>query len=168
MVERWAKWSDCYEVSTLGRVRSLVRLNRLRRAYGGNRIMTPQTTPNGYLVVYLCENDVRKRRYVHRMVLETFVGPCPIGQWAAHGNGIRSDCKLENLRWDTVKGNHADKIKHGTQLCGELCHSAKLTVSIVETIRSSQESDLALAVRFNVSDSAIYAVRKRITWKHIP
>lgn len=167
MSEQWAKWSNAYEVSTLGRVRSLMRLSRLRRAYGGNRIMTQQTTPNGYLVVYLCENDVRMRRYVHRLVLETFVGPCPKGQWAAHNNGIRTDCRLSNLRWDTVKGNHADKLKHGTIVRGEFCHNAVLTASMVRRIRMSDLPDRKLALLLGVSHGAVEKARTYKTWKHI-
>lgn len=36
---------------------------------------------------------------VHRLVLETFVGPCPDGMECDHVNRNRSDNRLKNLRW---------------------------------------------------------------------
>ncbi|AXH49957.1 HNH endonuclease [Mycobacterium phage Glexan] len=71
-------------------------------------------TPSGYrrVNIYYPDGTVRKQR-VHRMVLETFVGPCPPGMEACHNNGTPGDNRLSNLRWDTPKANQADKVKHG-------------------------------------------------------
>ena len=49
----------------------------------------------GYLAVIL--ND--KTRYIHRLVLEAFVGPCPSGLVARHLNGDLTDNWLTNLAW---------------------------------------------------------------------
>ena len=126
-------------------------------------------SPNGYLVVYLQVGGKknRKRVYVHRLVLCAFVGPCPKGQWAAHNNGIRKDNRLPNLRWDTVRANHADKLNHGTQPMGEKHWNAILTVQKVQEIRSSDKSDIELGKAYGVSDTAIYHIRKRNTWRHV-
>jgi hypothetical protein len=52
----------------------------------------------------------------------------------AHNNGIKTDNRLHNLRYDTAKGNAADRIKHGTQVRGEDSHNAKLNRDQVEEI----------------------------------
>lgn len=52
--------------------------------------------------------------FVHRLVLETFVGPCPPGMEALHRNGNPSDNSLSNLHWGTKIENAADMLRHGT------------------------------------------------------
>jgi hypothetical protein len=49
---------------------------------------------------------------VHRLVLEAFVGPCPEGMETRHLNGVRDDCRLNNLAWGTPDENRADIIAH--------------------------------------------------------
>jgi hypothetical protein len=59
--------------------------------------------------------DVEGRRKVvkvHRIVLSTFIGPAPAGAEGAHCNGIRTDNRLENLRWTSRAGNRADRSLH--------------------------------------------------------
>ena len=47
---------------------------------------------------------VWRSRPVHRLVLETFVGPGD-GMWVDHENEIKHDNRLENLEWTTPKEN---------------------------------------------------------------
>ena len=121
MIETWAPvpgYEDWYEVSDLGRVRSLDRVvymfknDRPLRKLG--RILTPHPTLRaGHLVLGLSRDNHRWRVSVHRLVLLAFVGPCPPGMEACHGNGIPTDNRLENLRWDTQSANMLDRVAHG-------------------------------------------------------
>lgn len=108
-----------YEVSDFGRVRSLDRL--IRRGDGHffkkGRTLKPQTAGKGYLSVEVGGT----RWYVHRLVLNSFVGPCPPGMEVCHNNGCRTDNRLENLRYDSPTNNNRDKSVHGTD------HNAKKT-----------------------------------------
>ena len=88
-----------YEVSDLGRVR-----NR------NGRILKPTPVGKGYLRVRIVGRD----RYIHHLVLESFVGPCPLGMQACHNNGDKTDNRSANLRWDTPSSNNRDQVKHGT------------------------------------------------------
>lgn len=42
---------------------------------------------------------------VHRLVLQTFIGDCPVGMEACHGDGDKQNPTLKNLRWDTHRNN---------------------------------------------------------------
>ena len=47
--------------------------------------------------------------YVHRLVLEAFVGPCPEGMECRHLEGDTANNALSNLAWGTPQENAADK-----------------------------------------------------------
>jgi len=81
----------------------------------------------GYLFVVLRRDGRSRPRMIHRLVLETYVGPCPDGMECCHNNGDRDDNRLENLRWDTRKANRADSQKHGTWPQGPGHTNCKLT-----------------------------------------
>lgn len=52
---------------------------------------------NGYICVSLCKDGKVYSKYVHRLVLETFVGPCPDGLECCHKDGNKSNNDLSNL-----------------------------------------------------------------------
>jgi len=66
-------------------------------------------TTDGYRKVKLGN----KWEYVHRLVLLTFVGECPLGFQACHRNSNRADNRLSNLVWGTRKRNTNDRKKLG-------------------------------------------------------
>src|SRR6266545_5415488 len=97
-----------YEASTLGRVRSWRWVSPRRTA---PLLLTPDRS-HRYLRVY----PNQKPKYVHRLVLEAFVGPCPDGMEASHENGICRDNRLSNLMWRTHGANNDLRRSHGTVL----------------------------------------------------
>lgn len=164
-----------YEVSDQGRVRSY--LKRQGREWKGawahaetpQRIMRPKIS-RGYLVVSLCKNGKRPNFDVHRLVLLAFVGPCPLGMEACHGDGIRHHCSLDNLRWDTVSNNHHDKSKHGTMYCGEKHDKSKLTNEQVIQIRKLSAQGYScrqIAKLFPVTYGHVAKIIRREIWHHI-
>lgn len=108
-LERWlpvAGWPG-YEVSDLGRVRSLPRTLRDGRQAGGVEL---KATPNGegYLMVTLSDGWRRRRVAVHKLVKLTFTGP-PRGRQVRHRNDDQQDNRLSNLVYGTRKQNEQDK-----------------------------------------------------------
>lgn len=101
-----------YEVSNLGRVRSLdrflPRIGNSPRIYRG-KILNPQAKKAGHLWVQLGRGN---QFYVHHLVLEAFVGPCPAGQVGLHWDDEPSNNFLENLRWGTRSDNYADYVRN--------------------------------------------------------
>lgn len=123
-----------------------------------------------YLVVWLYQNKVAHRRFIHHLVLETFVGPCLDGMQCCHWDGNFKNNNLKNLRWDTPKANHADKIRHGTVKRGRenARTNTKLTEAEVRNIRillSKNKFTLReIGERFGVSLQCIYYIKTRKTW----
>lgn len=107
-----------YEISDLGRARSLDRL--VNTAHGGKRTskgrLLKQQIHRGYPAVKLSVNAERVDGRIHVMVLEAFVGPRPDGQVARHLNGNPQDGRLVNLAWGTWEENAQDSLRHGTNM----------------------------------------------------
>lgn len=120
--ERWRDvvgYEGLYEVSNLGRVKSSV----VRRGSDG-RVLRPRDNGRGALRVRLHFGKKIQERYIHRLVLEAFVGPCPKGLECCHGpNHDKSDNRLCNLRWDTHYNNGQDyaKVAFTDSLVDKVC-----------------------------------------------
>jgi len=127
-----------------------------------------------YLQVCLYQNRKASHKLVHRLVLETFIGPCPEKMECCHNNGIRTDNRLENLRWDTRSNNHKDAIKKGTHVClwrGEKVPTSKLKESDVRMIiymwRTKEFSQKEIMNLYQISRGHVYLIVHKKTWKHI-
>jgi hypothetical protein len=157
-----------YEVSSCGQVRSL--------RYKGTRVIravTPIVGMDGYRKISIYNRSgQRKTKRIARLILGSFLGPCPKGMQAAHLNGVRTDDRLENLVWATSKTNHAQMREHGTSGIGERNPKAKLSEEDVRNIRASYASGsmdgVQLASHYGVRHPTIYAIIHRLRWSHVP
>lgn len=118
--EEWrpvAGYEGLYEVSDAGRVKSLNRVvvgsNGIERRVHG-KLLNGRLSPAGYRVVNLC-GDKNADRLIHRLVAEAFLEPDsdPERNIVDHINAIRTDNRLENLRWVTQKENVQHAIDMG-------------------------------------------------------
>jgi hypothetical protein len=108
----------------------------------------------------------------HRVMCELANGPPPSPEHeAAHscGNGRNSCISPVHLNWKTPMENSAEKYAHGTMTMGSASPFAKLTEYDIPIIRKMFEtkSDVEIAKKFGVSDSAIYLIRKGHNWRHV-
>lgn len=94
-----------YEVSNLGRVRSLPR-HAFTRDYGGI-IKKQSNSYNGYLRTALFDNGKRQMKFVHRLVADAFLpNPDPsIYTQINHINEDKTDNRVSNLEWCTPQYN---------------------------------------------------------------
>lgn len=76
-------------------------------------------------------------RRLGRLVLEIFVGPCPVGMECCHfPDPNPANCRLDNLRWGTSADNTQDQREHGTLIGGQRHGMSKLTDEQVEQIKA--------------------------------
>lgn len=120
VIERWLPvvgFEGLYEVSDLGRVRSLTRIVETStgpRVYQG-RILA-QVASRGthdYPQVSLSKDGVTMPRKVYKLVAEAFLGPCPAGQEVRHGPAGRGESALWNLCYGTRRENNEDRGRDG-------------------------------------------------------
>ena len=165
-MSKWRKvaGSSWYEVSDGGDVRSW-------RSCGGSgerrekpRPLTPRTPKGGYPKVNLTINGKATKRLVHRLVLEAFVGPCPCGFEACHGNGDKSDARLSNLRWGSRESNIADRARHGVAVRGTRHGMSKLTEEQVLRIRKDARRPSIVAMDYGIHKMTAWRVQNLKTW----
>lgn len=75
--------------------------------------LKPYKESCGYLQVDIRRDGIGKPFLVHRLVLESFTGPCPDGMECLHADDDKENCRLDNVSWGTRKKNMEDASKRG-------------------------------------------------------
>ena len=93
---------------------------------------------------------------------------------ACHSNDIKTDYRIENLRWDTRSNNGRDAVKNKKRFKPENKGSkhglSKLIEKDILQIRQryiNGESGIKIAKDYGVSFSLIYKIIKKKLWKHV-
>lgn len=174
ITEEWRSvlgYEGFYEASDHGRVRSVDRTvptKRQRAQALRGRMLRINVSDRGRPWVELSRDATRRAFFVHRLVLEAFVGLRPEGLECCHEDGDRANNRLGNLRWDTHASNMADMRRHGTDPRGERHGMAKLTEHDVREIRRRYAvggvSQASLGREFGVTQRSVSYVVRRVTW----
>jgi len=170
-MENWKSvvgFEGIYEVSDLGRVRGVDRLDSGGRRWVG-KVLKPHLN-KGYPIVTICCNGKPRTRQVHTLVLTAFVGPKPQGKECAHSNGNRADARLDNLSWKTPVENCADWIVHGTDRRGSKHPLAKITEDTVRHIFDMRQSGRLIreiAAFVNLNQVHVGNILNGKRWKHL-
>lgn len=103
---------DYYEVSNFGRVRAI---ERIISVGNGNRVVKPKIKNTyiskvGYPSVTLCVNKNSRCYSIHRLVAMAFIPNPENKPCIDHINTIKTDNRIENLRWCTHKENSNNEI----------------------------------------------------------
>jgi len=151
-----------YEVSNLGRVRSNIGMRKY--------LVSIQAT-GGYYRVALCKDAESHLMLIHRLVLEAFIGPCPLGHETNHKDGIKSNNRLENLEWVTKGMNQVHAYELGLRdKKGEAHHMAKLKDRDVLEIRRLAKLGMPypkIASLFSICRANVSCIVTRRTWSHV-
>ena len=171
--EEWrpiAGFETLYEVSSLGRVRSLGRV--VTYAWRGTtktmtkhaKVLAPETDKDGYRRVALTGEDGRARHFpVHRLMGIAFIpNPNNLPQ-INHIDFIRANNVLTNLEWSTPKGNTHHSLKDGR-------YGKTITKEIVLEIRARHAAGKRMATigrDFGLGHDTVRKLVLRERWAHI-
>lgn len=111
-------YEGIYEVSSIGRVKSLDRVIFMKTGGTSHRkgiLLALRGTPSGHSEVKLSRNSSPKTKLVHQLVCESFYGPRPEGMEVRHLNDDPSDNRVQNLRWGTRSENSLDRVRNGIE-----------------------------------------------------
>jgi hypothetical protein len=174
MTERWLPcpgYEGLYEVSNLGRVRSL--------HFEPPRILKFGTDQTDYPIVALSKNGsiknggTRKTFTVHRLVAIAFHGHKrnALHNEVAHLDGNRKNASADNLKWVSKVENMSHKLLHGTDHRGSKHPHAILNegqvIRILDLLVEGYSCN-ELAKQFGVKGSTIDCILKGKNWRHVP
>ncbi len=176
MIEVWKdieNYEGLYQVSNLGRVRSLDRIVGCGKQLKGKEKAIFQDK-YGYSVVCLCKDGFAKHWKVHRLVAISFLENPSNFPEINHKDENKENNRAENLEWCTTKHN----INYGTRnekvriaLSGEKCYCHKLTQKQVDEMRTLNKEDSKkytariLSERYGISISQAKRILNRTRWR---
>lgn len=159
----WVTVSSCdtYEINRSGAVRRI----------DTGRIKQAVIAPAGYLVVNLWKANKGTVLYVHRLLAEAFIGPCPPKGSVNHIDGDRLNNSLENLEYMSLRDNSQDQWAKGRGCSGERNGHAKLSREQAQAIHSranSGERTCDLAREFGLDSSTVSQIKNGARWgRHV-
>lgn len=165
MTEIWKDikgYEGLYQVSNLGRVKSLDIVDRLGRKHKSN-IKYQNDNGNGYLIVNLKHNGKQKNHLVHRLVAEAFIENPENKKEVNHIDGDKLNNRVDNLEWVSRSENlkHAFKLGLNKNLKGINHPKFKLTIEQVKFIKENaiphdpEYSFENLGRKFNISSTVV-------------
>ena len=159
-------YEGIYDVSNLGRVRSLTRVvsiysyltNTMFERTIESRIKSIHHDKYGYGMVNLKKNGEHRTEKVHRLVAKAFIPNPQNKPCVDHINGVRDDNRVENLRWLSLADNN--RVYRKEQLSEEeqerRNNATRKKVICIET-GEIYKSIAAAAKAFNVVNQSISA-----------
>lgn len=171
-------YEGLYEISDEGVVRSkdrvVYRMNmgKVRPHFKKGKELTPDKHKiNGRQRVRLYDiNGISRRFQVHRLVLETFVGPCPEGKMGCHKDDNHTNNSIDNLYWGTSKENGEDFTRNGKSKLGSSNGNSKLKdeeVWLIKKLLYNKVKQNLIAKMFKVSPTMILYIKQNKQWSHI-
>lgn len=155
-----------YFISNMARVKSLRKIRT-----NTERILKPYLGANGYLYVNLYQDGKVTHKYIHRLVLEAFIPRVHGCNDCDHINTIRTDNRIENLRWasrfsnmrNPITNNHQSESASGARnynfgRTGALCRGS-IPVRCKELNKVFESIKIA-AMELNAKPSSIRRVLK--------
>ena len=131
------------------------------------------TLDRGYYFVGLYKDGKMKKKPVHRIVLEAYLGnsPKPYPHYVAcHRNGIPTDNRVENLYWGTPKENSQDMVRMGRQYKGERHWHTRITNEQIREIMAEPRRMGVipyLSKKYGISKYTVLAIRGGTTRREI-
>ena len=131
-----------YQVSNLGRVKSLYQQNQYG-IYYKETILKPSLHKQGYLKVTLSNRQSKKICFIHRMVAQVFLpNPDNLPEVNHIDEDKQNNC-VSNLEWCTAKynSNYGTKIERHRKLISKPIIQTTLDGAFIRKIDSASEAE---------------------------
>lgn len=158
MKETWEPIKDyenLYEISNLGRVRSLLKWDLNKRKFQPSiRIMKLREDKDGYCIIDLHKNKKSKTFKVHRLVAQTYIPNVNNLPQINHKNEIKNDNRVENLEWCTNEYNavYGTKVQRASEKHKKHILKYDLKGNFIKEYNSLKEASIDTNVFFtNIS-----------------
>ena len=163
---------DLYRVGSDGSVWSRRPIKRNWKTPLSDWVRLKPVLRRGYQRVGLrfIKGDRLRWRSVHRLVLDAFVGQCPVGCQCCHRDGNKENNHVENLYWGTSKQNAEDSIRLGRIERGSSSHASKLMDHEVRAIRERRLAGVStrqLGREYRISHTSVSQLVLGKTWSHV-
>lgn len=124
-----------YKITNSGEVYSFKTNNSWNYSANPRKLKQFLDGKGNYFWVGLRKDKKTYQKNIHVLVLETFVGPRPLGHQASHLNGNEKDNRLHNLVWESPRDNLMRKRLHGTGDVGVNNSRALFNLDQIKQIR---------------------------------
>ena len=112
--------------------------------------------------------SIAKNKYsVHRLALTLKTREPKDKECALHSCGNRLCFNYRHLRWGSYQDNMDDKVKDGNAHRGEKHHATKISEQDVLYIRQTKEDVKSLTIKYNMSRSSIYRLKRGGRWGNL-
>ena len=115
--EQWmpvAGYAPRYEISNMGRVKSREYVDTFGRIRKEKFLKSHPNWSGHHQVILYRTDGKREYPYIHRLVLEAFVGPAPKDKpYGLHKDDDKGNNTLSNLYWGSPSENRYDAVVNG-------------------------------------------------------
>lgn len=166
--EEWrpiAGYEGLYEVSSLGRVRSLdirVRTYQGTRARRG-RLLRFKPRPDGYKTVSLSRDSKVTDFLVHRLVASAFISNPLSHPEVNHRDFDKTNNQASNLEWCNAGMNRVHSAKHGRY--GRACTVEKAAAA--KRLLAQGAPISLIAKQLGISPKIVAHIRAGTGWAHV-
>ena len=177
MEEEWRPvvgYEEKYEVSNLGRVRSLPYevANPLTGGvsrWPGKLLKSFKHWKDGRYHLELYQNGKAKNWYVHQLVALAFIGSRPDGMQVCHKDDDAENNTPSNLYYGTSKQNGKDKIRNNKTCWGDKHHAVSVTEKMAAAIwaQKGKAKVVDIARQYGVTVSLVSHIHHGWAWNNL-
>lgn len=172
--EKWKSvngYTGYYEVSNMGRVKSLARYvyNAIHGKIWLTEKILSQYLKHGYLVLVLYKKGVKSFASVHILVAKAWIpNPLKLPE-VNHLRGMKTDCRSSQLEWSTESDNmkHSYEIGLHKKMNGEIHPATSLTNSVAINIFNEKGRTEDIANQYNTTINIVRQIKQGKTWHHV-